>query len=162
VLEYSPDAVFLSSNLAYKSGLAMNMELAEEFVLKGLQDQAAVFNSRKIPVILHSDGDNSDLMDIWINMGIKAIHPNEPCSRISIYDTKNIWGDQLCLMGNIDVSILADPEVSKVRKATHEHLEKLSVNGGYICGSSHDVDDNCRLENLAAMIDTVNRYKVSV
>jgi uroporphyrinogen decarboxylase len=161
VLSYRPDAVFLAVSVCFKSGLAMRSQNTERFVLSRLERQMALIQAsgvgeHRTHTILHSDGDNSPLMDRWIEMGFGGIHPVEPCPRFDIYDVKASWGDRICLFGNIDLTgVLSQGTPAEVAQDTLTHLQKLSVGGGYICGSSHDVGEYVPLENLRAMIETV-------
>ncbi|MBI4024493.1 MAG: hypothetical protein HY360_05895 [Verrucomicrobia bacterium] len=160
VLPYRPDAVCLPAFVSFKSGLIMSRELTERFVFARVAKHATVLKAAGVPVIIHSDGDNMDVMPRWIEMGCAAWHPVEPSERHTIYDYKERWGDRMTLCGNIDcASVLSQGAPAEVARDTLEHLERLSVGGGYICGSSHDVDDNVPLENLRAMAETVARYK---
>ena len=80
----------------------------------------------------------------------------EPCPGFDIYDAKARWGDRICLFGNIDlVSVLSQGIPAEVAQDTLTDLQKLSVGGGCICGSSHDIGDYVPLENLRAMIETI-------
>jgi len=159
VLDYKPDAIFLSVDLCYKTGLAMRMEMAEEFILSYLRVFAGMAVERNIPVLMHSDGDNTEMMETWIAMGVSALHPIEPCDKFNIFDIKKKWGDRIALMGNIDCQLLANGTGDEIRADVLEHMEALSAGGGYICGSSHDIDDNISLDNLCAMIDTATSYR---
>lgn len=160
VLKYDPDAVFISADLCIKTGMSMKMSMAEEFFLTYMERQVnRIKKSKDLPIILHSDGDNSELMDRWIKMGINGIHPMENCKNFNIYDVKVKWGDKITLMGNIDVFLLSNGTVGEVEKDTLEHLRNLSKNGGYICGSSHDIDDNCKLENIKTMVNKISGFK---
>jgi hypothetical protein len=85
---------------------------------------------------------------------------SEPLARHTIHGYKQRWGDRLTLCGNMDCAgVLSQGTPADAARDTLEHLDTLSVGGGYICGSSHDVDDNMPLENLRAMAETVARYK---
>lgn len=156
VLSYRPDAVFTAVSTCFKSGLAMRRQSAERFVLSRLEKQMSMIRASGVPAILHSDGDNSLLMDRWIEMGFAGIHPLEPCPGFDIYKVKARWGDRICLFGNIDLTgVLSQGTPAEVVQDTLTHLEELSVGGGYICGSSHDVGEYVPLENVRALIETV-------
>ena len=160
VLGYRPDAVLLSANVCGKSGLAISPDHAERFVLSRLRNQMELIRRAGVPAIIHSDGDNRDLMDQWIEMGFAGYHPVEPGGRYDIYGIKHRWGDRIALLGNIDVSgMLGKGTPAEVAEDTLRHLEGLSPGGGYICGSSHDIDDNIPIANLHAMMETIHAWR---
>jgi len=160
VLQYKPDAVVMAVNTCGKTGLTMSPEHVERFVYSRLRKQTAPILSQGVPIILHSDGDNREVMEDWIAMGFAALHPVEPTGSFDIYEAKARWGGQIALLGNIDLAgVLTKGSPEDVAKDTIEHLERLSEGGGYICGSSHDIDDNVPIENLRAMMETVHGWK---
>lgn len=160
VLAYRPDAVCLPALVAGKGGLLMSRDLTERFVFSRLAKQIRLFTDAGIPVIVHSDGDNQDVMPRWIELGVSGWHPVEPSTRHTIYDYKQHWGNRMALFGNIDcAAVLSQGTPAEVARDTIEHLDRLSVGGGYVCGSSHDVDDNVPLDNLRSMAETVAQFK---
>ena len=162
VLEYAPDAVVLAAGTCYKSGLVMSMEKIEDLVIRRMKEQLRPIHEKGVPVILHSDGDNSMMMDKWIELGIAGFHPVEPSATFDIYEVKRRWGDRIALLGNIDVAgVLSTGTPEEVATDTREHIERLGPGGGYICGSSHDIVDSIPLENLKAMIETTAAVRVS-
>lgn len=97
----------------------------------------------------------------WIEMGFAGLHPIEPCGAFDIHDVKRRYGDRLALLGNIDVHrLLTLGSPDEVRADTLDHLRRLSAGSGYLCGSSHDINADVRLENLAAMIRTICEFRV--
>ena len=160
LLPYKPAAVFLSSFACYKTGMCMSREMTERFVLEPVARHARMLTTAGIPAIMHSDGDNSDIMDRWIEMGFSGFHPVEPSEHCDIYEHKKRWGDRIALCGNIDcATVLSGGTPEEVARDTLEHLGRLSPGGGYLCGSSHDVGDNVPVDNLRAMVETVARYR---
>jgi uroporphyrinogen decarboxylase len=160
LLSYRPDAIVLGAFVCFKSGLMMSRDLTEQLVFSRIAKHINLVRAAGIPVIIHSDGDNMDVMARWIELGVAGYHPVEPSERHSIYDYKERWGDRITLFGNIDcASVLSRGTPDEVVRDTLEHLNRLSVGGGYVCGSSHDVDDNVPIENLRAMAETVAGFR---
>jgi hypothetical protein len=159
-LQYKPDAVFMASSLCYKTGMVMSMELAEEFIFPRIRKRTGMVNQAGIPAIIHSDGDNSAMMDKWIELGFQGFHPVETGSHFDIFNVKKKWGDKIALLGNIDIlTSLSTSSMEETREDVLHHLNILSEGGGYICGSSHDIDDNVKLENLKVMAETIGSFR---
>ena len=99
-------------------------------------------------------------MEWIIKTGFASLHPIEPSEgKIDIYNLKALYGDQLCLCGNIDVGkVLSRGKPEEVCEDTLEHLRRLTPGGGYICGSSHDITENIPFENFKAMVETICSY----
>lgn len=157
--EYKPDAVRTGAFLCDKNGLLMRPEMTEQFVLEPLKRHLEVVRRFDTPAIIHSDGDLSQVMGCLVDLGVAMIHPHENCPNFDIYETKKRWGDRIALSGNIDVyDYLVNGTPESVRAETLMHLEPLSAGGGYVCGSSHDVSNEVRIENLRAMAETIATY----
>ena len=53
---------------------------------------------------------------------------------------KELYGDRLAFKRNVDLSgVLTRGTQDDVRRDVVEHIEKLSIGGGYLCSSSHDI-----------------------
>jgi|ETNmetMinimDraft_25_1059894.scaffolds.fasta_scaffold31041_2 uroporphyrinogen decarboxylase len=162
VLRFDPDAVLLGTGVCFKSGLIMDPDKIERFVLAPIRTQMSLIRESGVPAIMHSDGDNSAMMECWINLGFSGFHPVEPCGDFDIYTVKARWGERIALLGNINVAgVLSQGTPEEVARDTLTHLERLSPGGGYICGSSHDIVDSIPLANLKAMVETVAKTNLA-
>lgn len=155
------DAFFLTGPMCAKHGPIFSREMHERFVFPLIEKMMNMISPRGIPVILHSNGDNSQFLDWFLKISLAAVHPVEPGSKNwDIYDLKARYGDRLCLCGNIAVgSVLSLGTPEEVRADTLEHLRKLAPGGGYVCGYSHDITENVPYENFVAMARAVCSYK---
>jgi uroporphyrinogen decarboxylase len=78
---------------------------------------------------------------------------------MDIYEVKERWGDQLTLIGNMDIAgPLAFGTPEDVIADTKEHLERLMPGGRYIAASSHSIVDDIPPANFRAMLDTIHEY----
>ena len=157
VMDQCPvDTVTLPVNLCDKNGPMFSPRHIEEYCFGPLRKQLALIGGRGIPCILHTDGDNTRLMESYVEMGIDALHPVEPCPGFDIYELKSQYGNRICLLGNINLAgALVFGSPGQVIAKTQEHIRGLAPGGGYVCGSSHDINHKVPLENLHAMIKTV-------
>ena len=144
IKQYPLDAIWLSGLLCCNAGPMLSPEMHQKFIFPRLEKVLKIIKPSNIPVILHSDGDNSAFLDWIIQSGFSALHPIEPgIGRFDIYKLKQTCGDRLCLCGNIDVgTVLSRGTPEEVQSDVLEHIYRLAPGGGYICGSSHDVGEN--------------------
>ena len=161
VLEYPVDVIFVTGPMCGKTGLVVSREMHDRFIFPRLEKILRLIAPRDVPVILHTDGDNSELMDWILSASIAGLHPIEPSSpRFDIYDLKARYGRRLCLCGNVDVGgVLASGTPDQVHADTLEHLQRLAPGGGYICGSSHDITENIPAENFRMLARTICEYR---
>ncbi len=148
------DAIWYSDDIAYTNSLLVSPDVLDKYFfpwLKKIGDLATRFNK---PLIYHTDGILYDVMDRIIGSGVDAIHPIEP-KAMDIGEVKLRYGNKLCLIGNIDVDLLARGSVDEIRKNVIKNILEAGYNGGYCIGSGNSIPEYVKLENYIAMLDTV-------
>jgi uroporphyrinogen decarboxylase len=152
------DFLLISDALCSKSGPMFDPKLIRELWRPTIQLYLDAARSRNIPVGLHSDGDNSALLDDFVQMGFQFLHPIEPCDGVfDIYKVRERVQNRLALAGNIDIGgVLALGTPEQVHDDVLEHMRRLAPAGGYMCGSSHEISDAIPPENFEAMIQAIH------
>ena len=148
------NAIWYSDDIAYTNSLLVSPDVLDKYFfpwLKKIGDLAKRYNK---PLIYHTDGILYDVMDKIIDCGVDALHPIEP-KAMNIADVKKRYGNQLCLIGNIDVDLLSRGTVDEIRKNVIKNIEEAGYNGGYCVGSGNSIPEYVKLENYIAMIETV-------
>ena len=78
-----------------------------------------------------------------------------------IYEIHQERGDDLTLVGNIDVAgPLSFGTAEGVRQEVREHIDRLASGGGYVACSSHSIIDSVIPENFMAMCDETHKYGI--
>jgi len=161
VLEYPVDAHIVYANLAMSSGQIVSDDLLEEFEMPYLERNVRMIRARGLPVSFHCDGDCRKFFPRLIEMGIGGIQAIDPCGgRQDIFELKRLYGGRLALHGNVDCGLLISGTPEQVAAAVREQIEKLAPGGGYICSSSHDLNELMPLENIWALARTIHEARV--
>lgn len=150
-------ALWYSDDIAYTNGLMVSPETLDKYFFPWLKKIGEIAKSVDKPLIYHSDGVLFDVMDELIDCGVNALHPIEP-KAMDIVEVKKRFGNKLCLIGNIDVDLLARGSKEEVIKNVLFNIENVGVNGGYCVGSGNSIPEYVNLENYIAMIETVKSY----
>jgi uroporphyrinogen-III decarboxylase len=148
------DVIWAFDDVAFNSGPVFNPDFYIKHILPKEQEIVKGFNK---PLITHSDGDMTPLMDAWISLGQKAIHPIQP-DVMDIFEIKEKYGDRLCLVGNVFMDDLVHKMPSDIKRNVYELLEKAGRSGGYIVSSSNSLTDNMKPENVTAIRDAIASY----
>lgn len=82
--------------------------------------------------------------------------PNE--GDLSLREAKELYGDEVCVMGNFDSVILAHGSVEEARAEAKRCLDEAMEGGAYIMGTGDEVPADTRFENLKAMVDVVEEF----
>jgi len=147
--------VLTYGDIACKGRLLHSPEwLRREFLprLKRLND---AWHEHGLKCLFHSDGYLMEVMDDLIDAGIDGLNPIETVAGMDLKETKAKYGDRIFLTGGIDMSqLLSLAEPDEVREVCRRAVRDASP--GYFMGSTTEVDNCCRLENIVAM------YKVAM
>lgn len=159
VLPGQPDLVLFDGDCAYKNGLMVNPAMFRDLVFERTRETVARLRAAGIPYVFHSDGKADDLLPILIELGFSAFHGVEAAAN-DLADIKRRFGDQICLIGNMDVVSMTHAGVDEVRWATERMLEIGSVGGGYVAACNTSPLDYIPHQNYMAFVDVIRSYRV--
>lgn len=141
------DAFATTDDFAFKTALFFSPAVFRELVLPRYRRLAQAL---AIPWILHSDGDISAVLDDLVELGVAAIHPVEK-GAMDIQDVKRRYGGRLCLLGNVEMDILARGSPDEVRSEVRWLIANIAPGGGYILSSGNSLASYLDTENILAM-----------
>jgi len=161
-MSYDVDMIQLALGVGSKDGPMCSTEMLEQFQYPHLREQVDVIRAGGKIAGLHVDGNVTELIDDFIDMGIDVLNPIEPCDgKQDIYEIKKQYGDKIALHGNIDVAgVLFNGTPEEVAADVRAHIDGLA-GGGYILASSHDLHPDVPLANFYAMRDACHAYSPS-
>ena len=106
-------------------------------------------------VYLHSDGQVDAIFEDLIEIGLDMYNPFQPEIR-DVYEVKRKYGDRLCFHGGIGVqSLLPSGTPLQVRADVRRMIQEVGADGGYILGPAHSIMADIPVENMVALIETV-------
>ena len=145
------DVLWFSDDIAFSNALLMSPDVLHRFFFPWLKKIGDLAKAAGKPLIFHSDGVLWDVMDDIIDCGVDAIHPIEP-KAMDIAEVKKRYGDKLCLIGHVDVDLLARGTKEEVRSKILDNIDKAGYNSGYIIGSGNSIPDYVNYDNYIAML----------
>jgi len=159
--EYSDELAFafINDDICMNSGFLVNPRVFRELFIPRMAKMVQPFKAKGMIVTFHTDGKVKDAIPMLIDLGFSAIHPIQPESN-DIYELKNLYGDKICLMGNIHTPLLAYGSRTEIERNVKVHIEKLAPGGGYVLGSSTSIMDGIPPESFLAMIEACHKYGV--
>lgn len=150
------DMIWYTDDIAFNTSLMFSPDFFREVCkprMKKVMDQI------KCPIIYHTDGYIKPVIDDFIDLGVNALHPMDPCA-LDIEEIKREFGGRVCLMGNIDLRhTLVTGTVEEVREEVRQRIEKIGYNGGYIIASANTITRYCKPENVIAMRDAIAEFR---
>jgi len=150
--------VWGSDDMGFRSGTLISPRHMRSYVLPGHKALADISHAAGRPYLLHSCGNLRLIMADLINdVRIDAKHSFEDTIE-NVCDDKKIFGNQLTLLGGIDMDFLCRANPEEVRKRVRETLDVCQPGGGYCLGTGNSVANYIPVSNYLAMVDEGRRY----
>jgi uroporphyrinogen decarboxylase len=109
----------------------------------------------KVPVIVFSLGTHGNWDDL-IATGASVLGIDW---RFSLANARRLLPAGVGLQGNLAPALLSDDTPEKLAAETSQLLEAMRERKGYIFNLGHGVPPNAKLENIAALVETVKNFK---
>jgi uroporphyrinogen decarboxylase len=95
--------------------------------------------------------------------GLSILCPLEraPGGDVDLAEVKRLYGDRLCLKGNVETSLLLSGTPEQVAAQVRECIRAAGGDGGYILGTGDQVARDTPFENIHALVEaglTYGRY----
>lgn len=151
-------ALWYADDLAYAEGLLWSPELMRKYLFPWYEELGAIARKNDLPLILHSDGDLTKILDDYIAFGWNAIQPVEP-KAMDIRELKRKYGKKLCFIGNVDLSYtLTRGTPGEVREEVKGLIRDVAPGGGFCVGSSNTITDYVPPQNYRALLEATFEY----
>ena len=149
------DFLISYDNIAFNSGPLISPQVFREVFVPRIK---RISDLCEMPWITHMDGNIMPIIDDVLDMGVSGLHPIEPgCMDIKV--VKELYGDKVCLWGNIDLGYtLTRGTPEEVDAEVKERIKDIGPGGGYILGSGNGLPEYCKPENVWAMAKAVEKY----
>jgi len=144
--------MWYTDDFAYATGPMVDPAILRRHVFPVMKKMGVLCREREMPLVFHSDGDLTQVLEDIIDAGANALHPIEP-KAMDIMDLKRKYAGKLALVGNIDVDLLTRATPDEIRRVTEEKIRTLGPDG-YCVGSSNSVPPWVPVENYRAMVET--------
>jgi uroporphyrinogen decarboxylase len=149
--------IFQSDDLGYSTSTFVSPAILREKFLPHIKRMIDLAHSAGKVYLFHSCGNMYSVMDDLIEMGIDAKHSFED-KILPVEEVYQRWGSRVCIMGGVDMNLLAKGTESEVRKRTREILEVCGPGGRYVLGSGNSVANYVPLGNYLAMLDEGRKW----
>ncbi|GAB4321866.1 MAG: hypothetical protein Kow0069_26360 [Promethearchaeota archaeon] len=155
--EQGVDAVFVCDDHAFKDRLLFSPAQYERFVVPVYEDLAKNAHKHGAKFLVHTDGFLEEAIPLMVRAGVDAVEPLEYEAGNRLGRIKERHGGEIALIGNVAATwVLCNGSVEDAKEATKQALDDAMAGGGYVCAPGSDVLSCTKVENLRAMVATVN------
>jgi len=149
------EVLVLGDDAGHKGGPMISPAMWREFILPFHRQ---IVDALDAPVIWHSDGNIEALLPMAIEAGFVGIHGLDPMAGMDLAAIKREYGQDLALIGNLDVRVLFDSDLQAVRDEVDRCIDEGASGGGYMLASCNSI---CEGMNPAAVAEMF-RYEGEV
>ena len=147
------DGLALCSDYCFNTGPFLRPSQFAEFVAPYLSRLIQGYREMGFYVIKHSDGDIMPILDQLIEAKPHALHSLDPQAGVDMAEVKRRCGQQICLIGNVDCSLLTTGTEEQIVEAARYALRHGSPGGGYIFSTSNCIYPGLPLSRYELMLD---------
>jgi len=153
------DFVFTGDDYASHQGPFVSPGMFREFLYPGLKRLVGGVKAMGLPIIKHTDGNISSLLEMIVESGIDCLDPIEPAAGMDIGAIKRQYGGRIALKGNVDCAqTLTFGTEREVVEETKAVIRKAAGGGGLIVSSSNSIHSGVRAGNYLAMWNAIRMY----
>lgn len=145
-------AVQMGDDMGYKTQTLLSPDVLRRYVFPWHRRLVEAVHARGKPIILHSCGNLSEVMEDIIDCGWDARHSFEDQIE-PVWEAKERWGDRIALLGGFDIDKIARMTEPQVREHTRFLIGRCAPGGGWALGTGNSVATYVPVDNFLAMIE---------
>jgi len=148
--------VLTYGDIACKNKLLHSPQFLRKEFFPRLKKIQEAWHHYDIKCLFHSDGNIMEVLDDLIETGIDGLNPIEIVAGMDIKKIKEEYGNKIFLTGGIDMSQLLSLKTPEEVKEKCIETIKICY-PGYFIGSTTEIDNSVKLENIIAMYEIANQ-----
>lgn len=152
------DLVFVSDDIAGQKSLLLSPAMWRRHLEPRLKRWCELIHAHRLKVFYHTDGAARPLLKPILDCGVDVLNPiQHACPGMDMAELKQEFGPRVIFHGGVDNQFALPRGLPEdVRRETLHCLETLGAGRkGFICCSCHNVQAGTPLENIFAMVETV-------
>lgn len=131
------DVLLLCSDYCYNTGPFVSPEMFSVLITPFLARIVEAGKAAGQYVIKHTDGNIMPILDQLVACKPHGLHSLDPMAGVDIRKVKELYGDQICLCGNVHCAALQTGTDEEVRDSARYCLTYGKAGGGYIFCTSN-------------------------
>lgn len=151
------DGFALCADYCFNTGPFLSPPRFAQLITPFLAQITKAYRDMGFYVIKHTDGNIMPVIDQLISTKPHALHSLDPQGRVDIAEVKRRYGDQVCLIGNVNCGMLDTGTDDEVVESVRYALRHGMPGGGYIFSTSNCIYTGMRLARYELMLDVWKR-----
>jgi len=151
------DGFALCSDYCFNVGPFLSPAQFSEFVTPYLAKLIQGYRDLGFYTIKHTDGNIMPILDQLVQANPHALHSLDPQAGIDIAEVKRLYGDRICLIGNVNCGLLDTGTEEECVESARYCLRHGLPGGGYIFSTSNCIYTGMRLARYELILEVWRR-----
>jgi uroporphyrinogen decarboxylase len=147
------DGFFLNTDYCFNDGPFISPSQFSEFVAPYLAKLIQGYRDMGFYTVKHTDGNIRPILDQLVQTRPHALHSLDPQGGVDIAKVKAAYGDQVCLIGNVNCTFLHRGSDADLCESVRYALRYGMPGGGYIFSTSNCVFIGAELNRYERMLE---------
>lgn len=148
-----PDGLWVWDDLGFRNGPFMSPAMFRALLYPAHKKLFDFAHSCGLPVILHCDGYVEALIPSLIEAGIDCLQPLEVKAGMDLLKLKKRFGNQIALIGGMDVRVLETNDRQAVEAELLSKLPGAMAGSGYVLQVDHSVSPLVEYETYKFFVE---------
>ncbi len=132
------DVIELSDDWGQQNTLLFSPKMWWEMIYPATKLIVERAHDCNVPVLLHSDGDVTKVLDGIRQLGVAGLHPVQESAGMTVAKVRETLGPRVCLMGGLDtITALPLMNAVEIQREVERVFSLLKESGGFIFAGSH-------------------------
>ena len=155
IADLAIDFLFISEDMAYKTASMISPAMVRDLMVPGYRRLMDFLRANNVgTVVMDCDGHVSELIPIWIDVGMDATWPIEIAAHNDPIAYRKEFGKEIAMLGTIDKRELRF-DFDRVKREVMSKVPWLLEQGGYIPGVDHGVPPDIPVRNFLYMAELI-------
>jgi len=154
--QYDVDAIKFSDDYGMQKRLLMGPRIWRKFLKPRLKQMYGEVKRYGKFVMIHSCGDNSEIIGDLIEIGVDILNPTQP-EAMDIYDLKGRWGSDITFDGGLPSQRLPFYTPKQIREEVRRVRASMCQGGGFVLEPTKEIRWEVPPETAMALIEEIVR-----
>jgi uroporphyrinogen decarboxylase len=158
LIDAGADIIMVGDDYGWQGGLVMSPNHWRRLILPRLRRVVDSIKSRGLPVVLHSDGNITSILDDLVKTGLDGLNPIQARCGLIPGEIKKKY-PQLAQVGTVDIQhTLPFGTRDEIEGEIRNTITAAGSGAGLIMGPQHAVQPDVPVENVDIMIKAIRRF----
>ena len=152
------DIIMIGDDYGWQQGLIMSPTHWRKLILPRLARVVEAIKGYQVPVVLHSDGNITSILDDLVKTGLDGLNPIQARCGLIPGEIKKKY-PQLSQLGTVDIQYtLPFGTRQEIEEEIRNTIKSAGFGGGLIMGPQHAVQPDVPVENVDTMIKAIRKF----